>query len=286
MGCTGIKKVVLPNGLKYIGCESFSKNRFEELVLPSSVETVAAWAFSECTWLKRVQLNEGLKTLGEKVRFGRREFDGEVFFKSGIEHIRIPSSVKAIEICTFSLCDSLKTVEFSEGLEKICVGAFAGSAIEDIVLPSSVRAIGALAFAECMHLRSVRLNEGLEVLGEEQCLYGELQKGHVFDSSSLERVTISSTLKTVEPETFIDCKNLWRVEFPEGLVSLGRDGSDNWNRLLAGSGVEEVTLPSTLREARSNIFEGCDRLRVVWVRQGCTVDVSKLVKSSVEVAYV
>ena len=54
MRCTGIKRVVLPNGLRYIGGESFSKNWFEELVLPASVETVAARAFAECERLKHV----------------------------------------------------------------------------------------------------------------------------------------------------------------------------------------------------------------------------------------
>ena len=59
----------------------------------------------------------------------------------------------------------LKSVQFSDGLEKIGTSAFSGSGIENIVLPSSMKIIGCFAFAECKYLRKVRLNEGLDVLG-------------------------------------------------------------------------------------------------------------------------
>ena len=54
-----------------------------------------------------------------------------------------------IEDSTFYQCESLKSVEFSEGLEKIGTEAFAYSGIEDVVLPSSVRVIYGFAFEEC-----------------------------------------------------------------------------------------------------------------------------------------
>ena len=72
-----------------------------------------------------------------------------VFFESGIEEIRLPSTLKTLEALTFCKCKNLKIVEFSEGLEKIGVMAFAKSGIENIVLPSSVRTISGFAFAEC-----------------------------------------------------------------------------------------------------------------------------------------
>ena len=57
-------------------------------------------------------------------------------------------------------------MEFSEGLEKIGLGAFYRSGVERIDLPSSTRMIAAEAFLGCERLRSIRLNEGLETLGE------------------------------------------------------------------------------------------------------------------------
>ena len=57
--------------------------------------------------------------------------------------------LKTIEAWTFSYCKDLSRVEFSEGLEKIGVAAFAESGVEQVKLPSSVRGICAEAFAKC-----------------------------------------------------------------------------------------------------------------------------------------
>ena len=99
---------------------------------------------------------------------------------SGLESVRPLPALKVIEEGTFNHCRNLKSVEFSEGLEKIGVGTFFGSGIEDIVLPSSVRVIYGFAFAKCKHLRSIRLNEVLEVLGAEVVADESTYKGTVF----------------------------------------------------------------------------------------------------------
>ena len=96
-------------------------------------------------------------------------------------------------------------MEFSEGLEKIGLGAFAYSGIECVDLPSSTKRIGATAFMECKQLRSVRLNEGLETLGEAERFEGLEYYGRVFECSALESVVIPSTLEVLTERTFEKC---------------------------------------------------------------------------------
>ena len=90
-------------------------------------------------------LNEGLETLGCSGN-DEKELRGMVFTRCGIENIRIPSTLKVIEAATFCGCMSLKSVEFSEGLEKIGVGAFTQTGVENIVLPASTKTLAAEAF--------------------------------------------------------------------------------------------------------------------------------------------
>ena len=73
--------------------------------------------------------------LGEKWDYGDKEYRGMAFANSGIEHIKIPSTLQVIEAYTFYRCARLKSVEFSEGLEKIGAGAFARSGIEHVIFP-------------------------------------------------------------------------------------------------------------------------------------------------------
>ena len=129
---------------------------------------VAKGAFCDCRDLKSAVLNDGLEVLGHDSSSAEDEYWGMAFAKSGIESIRIPSTLRVIGTYTFLECASLKSIEISEGLEKIAAAAFGMCGLESIVLPPSVRTISGWAFAQCEHLRSVELNEGLEELGTKE----------------------------------------------------------------------------------------------------------------------
>ena len=63
-----------------------------------------------------------------------------------VEHIKIPSTVRALPKSAFSECYNLKTVELQEGLEEIGAGCFYDSRIKEIVIPSSVKSVEEKAF--------------------------------------------------------------------------------------------------------------------------------------------
>ena len=51
------------------------------------------------------------------------------------------------------------------------------------------------------------------------------------------------------------------------------------------SGIEEIALPRTLKEMDEDAFEDCKNLKVVWVEEGCQLDIRKYVGDSVEVRF-
>jgi len=83
------------------------------LVLPSSIKTIEKDAFTNCSRLTSITLNEGLETLGEGV------------FKSctALTSINIPNSVKTIGEQAFYL-DRPTTVTIGSGITSIGLGAF------------------------------------------------------------------------------------------------------------------------------------------------------------------
>ena len=66
-----------------------------------SIKEVGAEAFYYCQSLKRVELNEGLEKLGAAEYLYEELYEGEVFEKTAIENIRIPSTLRRIEQNTF-----------------------------------------------------------------------------------------------------------------------------------------------------------------------------------------
>lgn len=93
-------------------------------------------------------MNEGLESLGRPKISDEQEENG-VFSGSAIESVRVPSTLKVIERDTFSKCESLRNVEFTEGLEKIEACAFSESGIESIATPATLKEVSRESFKMC-----------------------------------------------------------------------------------------------------------------------------------------
>ena len=99
-----------------------------------------------------MHLNEGLEKLGS-----------DTFSGSAIENIKVPSTLKRIEVGTFSWCCCLKSVEILNGVKYIENECFEGSGIEEITLPSTLSEIGKNAFKDLEHLVVVWVEKGCPI---------------------------------------------------------------------------------------------------------------------------
>ena len=93
--------------VKYIG--SFQGCTGIEFIadMPATVETIADYAFTGCTMLRDVTLNDGLKYIGISC------FEGCTSLKS----IKLPKSLKVLRERAFRVCTGLQSVEFEDGVD-------------------------------------------------------------------------------------------------------------------------------------------------------------------------
>ena len=210
----------------------------------------------------------------------------EAFIDSGLESVKFPRSLRIIRQGAFAECESLRTVVLNEGLEvlgyadyppkntgyQFYFGVFEGSAVEHVELPSTLRQIEYNVFENCQNLKNISLPDGLTYIGE-RC----------FMDSALEGIAIPATLNDIESSAFLGCEHMKRIEFLEGRTALEATDAGVWNTIFKECNVEEVVLPSTLREISPKVFGDCDSLRTVRVARDCSVDVEGLVGSRVEV---
>ena len=239
------------------------------------MKIVEADAFYKCESLKNAEFSEGLETIGLFA-----------FFGSGLESVKFPTSLRTIRQGAFAKCEKLRTVVLGEGLEvlgrddyppkdatyRFYFGAFDSSAVEHVALPSTLKRIEYRTFNGCKNLRNINLPAGLTYIGE-RC----------FKDSALESIAIPARLNKIESSAFSECKCLNRVEFMEGREALGTADTGVWNTIFQDCGIEEVVLPSTLREISPRVFVDCDALRTVLVARGCRARVRKLVGKGVKV---
>ena len=116
----GIKELVLPQNLRWIGGCAFADNKIRTLTLPSTVESIGyvrnwdydgvhvsvdgsySGAFAFNKRLFDVNLNDGLKSIGS----------GDFMGCTALEVIEIPSTVERMDKDIFSGCTSLKQIIF------------------------------------------------------------------------------------------------------------------------------------------------------------------------------
>ena len=185
-GCKHLTKVVLPEGLEYIGLHAFADcPALTELVLPSTIKEIGTFAFDRCQQLKQILLPEGLEKL-----------ESYVFSNcTALTEVTLPSGLKEIGDSAFSCCESLRQITIPEGIRELPDSIFHRcSSLERIVLPGVLEKIGRFAFFGCKDLTQITIPEGVAVL-EESSFYG---------CSSLREVTLPSTLTEVEKDIGFD----------------------------------------------------------------------------------
>lgn len=73
----------------------------EEICIPKNVTVLYDHCFANCTALKSITIEEGLKEIGMNA-----------FYGTAIESIIIPASIEKMDTDTFDHCDSLRSITF------------------------------------------------------------------------------------------------------------------------------------------------------------------------------
>ncbi|MBR5725798.1 MAG: C10 family peptidase [Muribaculaceae bacterium] len=153
--CTGLKSVVIPQGVKTIGNYAFyGCTSLQSLSLPSSVTSLGYAALSGCTSLRVVVLSN-LSKLDYYVMAGCTK----LMLKS------LPGSVRVIGNGAFMRCSSLTSMNTGAGVTTVGKDAFAGcTSLRDVVLGDAVTTVSEGAFSNCRYLSSVKFGLSVELI--------------------------------------------------------------------------------------------------------------------------
>lgn len=124
LGCDGLKKVILPEGVVKIGFQAFSECRkLESIDFPSTLEDIGSNSFAYCENLSDVVFPGSLKHIGHNA----------FSFCGALESVDLPDSVGEIESYAFSDCGNIRKVK----------------------LPGNDRLLGELIFNCCDRLEEI-----------------------------------------------------------------------------------------------------------------------------------
>jgi hypothetical protein len=158
----------------------------------------------------------------------------------------LPDTLAEIGNLAFCGCDSLKIVNFGNGLKTLGESAFHSCGLTEVVLPDTVTKIGNWAFASCKSLKLAKICGELRTLGQWAFGYCE----------NMIEVVLDSVIE-IGRAAFSDCHSLKNVKVGNRLESSGDAAFRDCRSLL------EIVLPDTVTEIKAVAFRGCSSLKTL-----------------------
>ncbi|MCX4313632.1 MAG: leucine-rich repeat protein [Clostridia bacterium] len=229
----GCKNSVIPDdgSVTAIGGNAFYDSGLENIIIPSSVNTIGNYAFYNC---------------------------------EGLENIIIPSSVKTIGSNAFCLCSGLTSVVIEEGVTSIGDQAFRNcSNIVNITLPNTLESIKNDTFGSCRELKSIYIPFGVSSIEKGAFEYCKSLESIIVDSENpVYHSAGNCIIETATKTLVVGCKN--SVIPDDGSVAVIGE------RAFYGSGLKNIIIPSSVKTIGNYAFEACLDLINVVISDGVT----------------
>ncbi len=244
---------------------------------PSTVTTIAAYAFNEASNLTAITIPSGVTGIGDYAFYDCSNLEtmkvkSETVPALGVN--AISSATTAIYVLWTQLPDYLEDWSYysdiifadpetyliyefdTETNSYTLVSCYYGAV--NIVIPAEyndgvnglhpVKKIGGSVFAPCADLESVIIPEGIISIGE-----------WAFSECDFVSITIPSSVTSIGNYAFSNCSNLETLTFAEGsqLESIGNSVFNNCINL------ETITIPSSVTSIGNSAFQNCSNLSTV-----------------------
>ena len=212
-------------------------------MIPGEITAIGDNAFSYCSGLKSVTLQEGTATIGR--------YTFEVC--TGLTGMTFPASVTKIDSYAFWNCSNLGSVTLPERLEELNGCAFGGTALTSITIPATLKTVdtayadgtyGHGPFYKCEKLETVTFEEGMTAIP------GYLMR----DCARLKTITWASSITSIGTYAFNYCTGLEELVIPGEIATIG----DNAFSYCAG--LKNVVLQEGTTTIVQSAFEGCTGL--------------------------
>lgn len=170
-------RILVPRFVDRISPNLFNHdNCIDEVIIKKgNIEIIPTLSFANCSELKRVELQEGIKRIDRQAFYSSNLGLGidipntvekigiMAFAYSRLNRAVIPGSVKKISEKAFLSCKELKEIRIEDGVEFIGEYAFSECInLKSVIIPKSVRYIGKEAFRFCTELESIEIEADIE----------------------------------------------------------------------------------------------------------------------------
>ena len=198
---------------------------------------------------------------GQQITYQANEIPQTSFFGKPLTSVVLPSDVRIVGYAAFAGCEGITQIEFPASLDSISGYAFSATGFSTLALPATVTKIGEGAFSRCEKLTSATVEAG------------HIGAKAFFADATLTDVKFGNGVTAIGNGAFAGCKSLATLRWSDAtqLALIGSEAfiatqmSDaalaKFQKLstlgawaYAGTPVEEVTLPESVKEVGDGAF--------------------------------
>ena len=217
------KVVVVPEGIEELESSAFWDNQFiEKIILPNSLKNLGGDTFYNCKNLRSVNIPANVENMGNNPFAGCplitiENYSKNYLYENGALYTRdkktliycsikgnndifiVPEGVTFIGKHTFYLCDRLKKIVLPKSLEKMENNPFSGCSKLEIE----------------NHSKAYYIKDDVIYNNFKTAVVGTLNK------IKSKQLILLDGIKTINRNSFWNCKGIEKIVFPESLVDIG-----------------------------------------------------------------
>ncbi len=259
--------------LASIGAYAFYNSKLTSFVIPKSIKSIDAYAFSGCSSLTRVDIESLESWCGiyfEAITSNPLNNKGGSLYldNSPITELVIPDTVSKIDYFAFYKCTGLTSVRIPASVTEIRSMAFSGcSGIESFIVDEGN--LNYIAIGNCLIDKTTKtLIQGFNnsVIPTDKNVVTSIGDQAFYLCSGLTKILIPSNIKSIGVQAFYSCSNLAEVTLSDGLESIG-------DQAFAGCLFGELTIPKTVISFGDQPFYYCTSFYKVYNYSSIVLDV-------------
>ena len=250
--CESLRSIKLPEGFKRInGLSNFNYSGLEEMVFPESMEFVADDTFQYTENLKKV-------TFQSAMTWKTSNSYGDIFSYSSVEEVILSDKMTTLSPNMFDNAKQLRIVSYNDYVIKNQADYEAGF---ENALPPQVTVAPYELFNNCVSLKSMDMSN-ITSYAFYSSSSTDNYNGVFSGCTSLEEVTLNSTLDAIPGKMFLNCTSLVSIDLPDSLAFLGRQET------FKNTGLVSIKIPAGVK-GFGNTADSCSATQTVRLFENC-----------------
>ena len=239
LGTTNIVEVVLEEGIKNIGEESFAYcSSITSITLPSTLENIEVNAFTMAYHLTEVINYSEIDVYALRNEYGSVSYYANKITQDG------ETKILYDDMEGYSFVDTEDGFRFLYYNGQYRLISYFGNELE-VRLPESING-SSYIIDRVKGLKSIIIPSSFETINANAFL----------ENSSIEKVVLEEGIKYIDDSAFCSCTSLINVELPQSLISIGRSAFSGCNNL------EYIYLPENVEYIGSGAFAYIDSINI------------------------